>query len=357
MPPPKQPTFSSRRRIASHSIQLSAHAHSGRRSRALERDLARRSSAAALQSLVVYGLARASSSRRGRTVGAATAPSARPPTPTLAVVDDLTADDLRACAGARRSVARRRARHAAARSPRTSSADRSTRSRSSSARSSPTTRVVSGSDPVRRPARRSRRPAARVRGAGAQPSAAPARGLSRDARPRRRARGADRAVGARRSPRCCTSVARLDGVDGAAMPTPRRVTSSARWSCPPAASTRSSPARRRQRRSRPTRPSGCFPPISTPSSGSTRYIDRWSAADDRASIACGRDRSACSPASLGVHRRARDRRVLRRPAASALRPAALSRAQAHDAAARADRSRSTTSRTSSTRRAQPRSIG
>ena len=55
--------------------------------------------------------------------------------------------------------------------------------------------IVSGANPFERPSRRSGRPAAGVRGAGAQPPAAPARGLHRDTRTQRRARGSHRAIG------------------------------------------------------------------------------------------------------------------------------------------------------------------
>ncbi len=119
-----------------------------------------------------------------------------PPTHTLGIVDSMTPQDLRACARSRRDVARRRAGHAAAhRRPRVRAIAR---------------RVPDGvrrdprrphrrrrREPVRLARRRSGRPAPRLRGPGAQPSASPARRLSRNPRPRRCALRADRAVGRR----------------------------------------------------------------------------------------------------------------------------------------------------------------
>ena len=70
------------------------------------------------------------------------------------IVETLTARRPQGLRRPRRGVARRRRWRRRCCSRRASSSDRSTRSRSSSARSSPTTRVVSGTQSVRRPARR-----------------------------------------------------------------------------------------------------------------------------------------------------------------------------------------------------------
>ena len=191
---------------------------------ALERDL-RAIFGSRLQSLVVYGL-RAQAAHGTRATDRTRGPWRRsrgPPRRTrwrssTRCRPTTCARAPRACSAGRTADSPRRCS-----SPRTSSADRSTPSRSSSAPSSPTTCVVSGSDPFDGLERRSRRPAARLRSAGAQPSAAPARRLSRDTRARRRARRADRASRRPRSPRCVTSVAQLDAVAAATMrPPPAR---------------------------------------------------------------------------------------------------------------------------------------
>ena len=133
-----------------------------------------------------------------------------PPTHTLAIVDSLTPADLRACAG------RVDAWHdAGLATPLLIAGHEFERSLDAfplefGAILADHT-VVAGANPFDGAARRSRRPAARLRGPGAQPSAAPARRLPRDARPRRRARRADRPIGARRSRRWSTSIARLEG--------------------------------------------------------------------------------------------------------------------------------------------------
>ena len=112
----------------------------------------------------------------------------------------MTHDDLRTARRTRRRVARCRSRHAAAhRRARVRAIARRVPAR---VRRDPRrSRRRVGQQSVRVAHRRCRRPPARVRSAGTQPSAAPARGLSRDPRPRRRAVRPDRAVGAGASPR------------------------------------------------------------------------------------------------------------------------------------------------------------
>ena len=194
VPPPKQPTFSSRRRMRAHST-IDAHATFPTRFAPLERDL-RAIFGDRLQSLVVYG-----ARRRGR----------RSHRPTLAVVDGLIAPTT--CAPAPDGSA---AWHdAGLGTPLLLAAHEFERSLDAFPFEFGAILadhvVVSGRDPFDGPARRPGRPAARVRSAGAQPPAAPARGLSRDARPRRRARRSDRCD--RRAPLAALrqSVARLEG--------------------------------------------------------------------------------------------------------------------------------------------------
>ena len=147
------------------------------------------------------------------------------------------------CARLECRLAARRARHAAPRRRRASSRDRSTRFRSSSAPSSPITQVVVGRRPVRRPARRSGRPPARLRGAGAQPPAPPARGLPRD-RAAQPTRSSDAHRRARRAPLAAllTNLARLAGE---AVPT----TTGARGRAPTGARAARRGLRRRRARS------------------------------------------------------------------------------------------------------------
>ena len=172
-----------------------SHEHLRRGPHARARSRAR-SSAAGCESLVVYGLDATRTTRAG--------------TPTLARRRRRsTADDLRACAGARRRLARARARDAAAaRSRRIRPLARrvSVRVRRDPRRS----RGRVGRQSVRRTARRSGGPAARLRGAGAQPSAAPARGLS-----------SRRAAAATRSPTLIVALGRA--ARGAAEERPTRL--------------------------------------------------------------------------------------------------------------------------------------
>ena len=117
------------------------------------------------------------------------------PTHTLGIVDSMTPEDSRMRAS-RRDAARRRAGHAAAhRRPRVRAVAR--RIPDGVRRDPRRSHRCRRREPVRIARRRSGRPAPRLRGPGPQPSASPARRLSRNPRPRRCALRADRAVGRR----------------------------------------------------------------------------------------------------------------------------------------------------------------
>ncbi len=273
MPPPKQPTFNSRRRIAHHCIGLAGsiagHAHTASVAstmeactipdavHALERDL-REIFGGRLR---VGRRVRPGGGRRRRPRSRAHgAPhGGSDPAHTLAIVDALTRRRSARVRGARRGVARRRTRHAAAaRRPRVRAIARRVSARVRRHPRRPRGRVRAQS--VRRPDRRRGRPAARVRGAGAQPPAAPARGLSRNARAQRRARRADRPLGgavcgaveerraARRSGRRATRRPPAGTPNAASMSPAASSPASSRW-----------PTSARSRRRMPTR---LFPPLS-----------------------------------------------------------------------------------------------
>ena len=178
VPPPKQPTFNSRRRMRYIILICLRSQRRARRSTATCASLRR---PRPIGRRIRHPRARGRTAPRRRRSWRSGHGDEAPLVHTLAVVDSLTPDDLRACAvrltewhdvglATPLLLASRRVRAIARRvSVRVERHPRR-----------PHRRL--GREPVRRPARRSRRPAAGVRSAGARPSAAPAAGLHGNAR-------------------------------------------------------------------------------------------------------------------------------------------------------------------------------